>query len=1372
MAELSSLGSVVRQALVNLSGSQRLPLDAVDGAAEQVAAAILAANQAVGIATDAKAASVPTPPTGTPSDYVLRADKTYAAQGMPSAGQIRDALADLPEADQLGAEAIQPAPGYALVQVALSGLTKGSTFQLKVEDSGRVVLASAASVTANPNLPAQMVVGTHFVVPAWIEDSTDIQINVTTPPSSTQPVTAYVISIDGSALQVTIPASTAMPYALDVTPDLYPELWQWGASSWVANVRIAAVSSAGQGLASAPQSVTISQSASFFWPDADWTFAEERDFTASGNIAGKPKVSLSPTHSVPPGWALYSYMGSLPYVATNYTAVQAAAQPIAPAGSAIGSTGSSIGSTVYGILLYKRDGAQLWKPASAQKNFTVQGVIPPGAPVALTPPSISGTGKIGSALSLVAPTWSGSPTSTAIQWLNGGAAISGATGTSYTPVATDDLDDISVRVIATNAGGSTIEVSTPVTVTYPAPTVATAITSKSFSQQSGAYRTVDISGLFSGSGLTITVAGPSVGGVPICAVNPDDLTLGVNVSSVLAPTTIPLTARNSGGSISSTFSLTIAATGTAVVPDVISPIGGSVTAGEVAYTNYLADDMILALIVRYSSAGFTKPDLAAWTGQYDWNKEWPTAAGDYASTSGMSVGLYWRRCNGNGTDGTLGDWGDGRPTYITIRGVNWADPAGAVAMAFKSGGIDLDHPGLTLEGVSSIVLDLATIASAVTGQAAGLRPDVTSLVQTSTGTRRTIARSTTNPVTAWAAANDVEHTVTTKSDGTAAVSGAQCVGAIEIKGAAAVSTVFPAAIDASKVTITEVTDPAEASANGFTNTSGRLKTVIASDLALTATTTSGTFSLVFELASGENPAPPATGKTFTAGTYTYYTLTSLAVGTYAYPRLWWRLGTGASAQYKLAWSGTPFEIEGLTGNTSTGLPQPTMVGTGNNQLLSNVTGKTTIFYPAPRYTIPDSADWGKTSSTEPGYDYAVPTGQRGEAGWVAAYAALSGLSALEAMALAHLRAGLVSGQEPSFGGGYSAQHHLAWVTLAYFVRKNAKLWGQLTSTEKTKVTLLVKAALVLFGATRRENGDSNKTMFGMSNVTTVVANTNVGSSPRYGVMAAVAFLGGVSTAQTFMKSLDTAAKVDAFRTDLVNAGLVNPAAALQATGRTNGLTQAQVASRISGTWTSRGVALTNPTGIYTAELNFSCSRVCKTRVPSRATGYGKGEGKVLHTATTALTALANAAAVGMLDEFETFDQSDGYNVNGVYDRVGSQGDRSSAEYGMKAMRVLIQGQAVGLHSGLIDKTNAAYIAAFAKFKICMSFFREITRDSCGWQSYAQAGHKQSGPWTISEHTSGDHIEQWGILPFLDMGDVCIALMEGSATRYASSYYWN
>jgi hypothetical protein len=87
------------------------------------------------------------------------------------------------------------------------------------------------------------------------------------------------------------------------------------------------------------------------------------------------------------------------------------------------------------------------------------------APVNTSPPVISGTATVGSTLTSTVGNWTYVPTSYAYQWLRGGTTmIAGATASTYTLAAADSGQNISMRLTATNAAGSTPIVSNAIAV--------------------------------------------------------------------------------------------------------------------------------------------------------------------------------------------------------------------------------------------------------------------------------------------------------------------------------------------------------------------------------------------------------------------------------------------------------------------------------------------------------------------------------------------------------------------------------------------------------------------------------------------------------------------------------------------------------------------------------------------------------------------------------------------------------------------------------------------------------------------------------------------------------------------------------------------
>jgi len=91
-------------------------------------------------------------------------------------------------------------------------------------------------------------------------------------------------------------------------------------------------------------------------------------------------------------------------------------------------------------------------------------------PVNTGAPQVAGTPAVGSILSCSAGSWSGTPAPTfAYQWLREGAAITGATSSSYTVQSADQGHGLVCEVTASNSAGKTSADSTAVQIPAPAP---------------------------------------------------------------------------------------------------------------------------------------------------------------------------------------------------------------------------------------------------------------------------------------------------------------------------------------------------------------------------------------------------------------------------------------------------------------------------------------------------------------------------------------------------------------------------------------------------------------------------------------------------------------------------------------------------------------------------------------------------------------------------------------------------------------------------------------------------------------------------------------------------------------------------------------
>lgn len=174
------------------------------------------------------------------------------------------------------------------------------------------------------------------------------------------------------------------------------------------------------------------------------------------------------------------------------------------------------------------------------------------APALLRAPQLSGTGRIGTALTADPGLWSGSPApSLTLNWQRDGADIPGATGTGYVPGPADDLRAIRCRVTATNAAGTASAVTAAVTATHAPPVRSGTLPDRTFELGSGPQK-VAAAGVFAGAALVFGASGAGATIDPLTGV----LTLATDLPR--AGERIVVTATNSGGSAAAEFRLTVA----------------------------------------------------------------------------------------------------------------------------------------------------------------------------------------------------------------------------------------------------------------------------------------------------------------------------------------------------------------------------------------------------------------------------------------------------------------------------------------------------------------------------------------------------------------------------------------------------------------------------------------------------------------------------------------------------------------------------------------------------------------------------------------------------------------------------------------------
>lgn len=215
---------------------------------------------------------------------------------------------------------------------------------------------------------------------------------------------------------------------------------------------------------------------------------------------------------------------------------------------ALGEAGA--GTVLVGIR-YRLVPEGAWSPVSRDRKSPEVSAAPPAPPTSLAVPALSGTGKIGAALSVLPGLWSGAP-AFAFQWRRDGADIAGATTEAYVPGPEDDLRDLTCLVAATNAAGSVAVETAALRVTYVAPEATGTLFDEVFDQGIG-WQTVAVAGAFTGEALRFAVAGAGA------VVDATTGVVSIPTDAAVDGAEVTVTASNSGGAASRRFLVTVEA---------------------------------------------------------------------------------------------------------------------------------------------------------------------------------------------------------------------------------------------------------------------------------------------------------------------------------------------------------------------------------------------------------------------------------------------------------------------------------------------------------------------------------------------------------------------------------------------------------------------------------------------------------------------------------------------------------------------------------------------------------------------------------------------------------------------------------------------
>ena len=297
-----------------------------------------------------------------------------------------------------------------------------------------------------------------------------------------------------------------------------------------------------------------------------------------------------------------------------------------------------------------------------------------------------------------------------------------------------------------------------------------------------------------------------------------------------------------------------------------------------------------------------------------------------------------------------------------------------------------------------------------------------------------------------------------------------------------------------------------------------------------------------------------------------------------------------------------------------------------------------------------------------------------------AVASHAGNTAADARLLEQIRFTLSAGNEPTFNGGYPAQHERHVTGMFVIVKNTPRIWSQLSAAEKARIDLIMKASLVANAFTTSDNNPyvkADSTEYALDGD----SNLNRDWNPNYregmigGVLTGMAYF-GITEAKTILADYNHTQ----FVADLGSNNLPN----IRETFNwkiANPSSKAPSGSTIESAVDSYkycGNGLDNYMKIYEALLKDTYGQKVNAGLNDGA-GIG-GAGKLVSGADT----LPNKGAVGMLKEFDSSD---------------ANGKRSSFVYAFDGYRPHMTNQLALIVAGYWDPSSSTAQLAATRMSI-------------------------------------------------------------------------
>ncbi len=315
---------------------------------------------------------------------------------------------------------------------------------------------------------------------------------------------------------------------------------------------------------------------------------------------------------------------------------------------------------------------------------------------------------------------------------------------------------------------------------------------------------------------------------------------------------------------------------------------------------------------------------------------------------------------------------------------------------------------------------------------------------------------------------------------------------------------------------------------------------------------------------------------------------------------------------------------------------------------------------------------------------------------VLAYNSWTGNSSTDAKVLAAVRNCLSGNKAPAAASGFSMQFEAGnWAAVVALAKLTPRVWNQLSSTEKAKIDILMKAlAKAAAWSSSDKTKETHYTLAGIKN-NYPRGNANYQLANPFMLSIMIAYMGSVSAVDTFLRTTSA----QSIASGLSAQGMSNTLWAWKSPRPSGAPSYATIDNSCNG-WTFKNRPLSDMKNIFKEQMQRTYGEVSFIAHPQSSKMGGRG--KLMGPSTAALNAWVGK--VGMPDEMAASDGG---------------GLRSSAAYSMMELRQTWIWFIIMLTSGQMAKNDPVMQAVKGQVNVGYNWYSKMV--DIGWKDYSKGG---------------------------------------------------